>query len=47
VGITPQSPGLYQLNIQLPQSTPAGDLSLVIEIGGVQSPAGAYLSVQP
>jgi uncharacterized protein (TIGR03437 family) len=44
-GVTPNSPGLYQLNILLPANTPAGDLSLVIEIGGIQSPAGAYLTV--
>ncbi len=46
-GVTPNSPGLYQLNIQLPGDTPAGDLSLVIEIGGIQSPAGAFLTVEP
>jgi uncharacterized protein (TIGR03437 family) len=45
-GITPSSPGLYQLNIKLPDATPDGDLPLVIEIGGVQSPAGAFLTVQ-
>jgi hypothetical protein len=45
-GVTPGSPGLYQLNILLPEDTPDGDLSLVIEIGGVASPAGAYLSVR-
>ncbi len=44
-GVTPGSPGLYQLNLLLPANTPAGDLSLVIEIGGVQSPGGAYLTV--
>jgi uncharacterized protein (TIGR03437 family) len=44
-GVTPNSPGLYQLNILIPAGTAAGDLSLVIEIGGVQSPAGAYLTV--
>jgi uncharacterized protein (TIGR03437 family) len=46
-GVTPNSPGLYQLNIQLPANTPAGDLTLVIEIGGVQSPGGAFLTVAP
>jgi uncharacterized protein (TIGR03437 family) len=44
-GVTPNSPGLYQLNILIPDGTAVGDLSLVIEIGGVQSPAGAYLTV--
>jgi len=45
-GVTPFSPGLYQLNLLLPDDTPDGDLSLVIEIGGVQSPAGPYLTVR-
>ncbi len=45
IGVTPGSPGLYQLNILLPANTPAGDLTLVMEIDGVQSPAGAYLTV--
>ena len=46
-GVTPNSPGLYQLNIQLPANAATGDLSLVIEIGGIQSPAGAFLTVAP
>lgn len=45
-GITPGSPGLYQLNLLLPTNTPDGDLPLVIVVGGVASPAGAYLTVQ-
>ena len=45
-GITPSSPGLYQLNFQVPMGTPNGDLPLVITIGGVQSPAGAFITVQ-
>ncbi len=46
-GVTPNSPGLYQLNIQLPANAATGDLSLVIEIGGIQSPAGGFLTVAP
>jgi uncharacterized protein (TIGR03437 family) len=46
VGVTPGSPGLYQLNLLIPASTPNGDLPLIIRIGGQQSPAGAYLTVQ-
>ncbi len=46
VGLTPGSPGLYQLNITLPPDTPNGDLSLVITINGVSSSPGAYLTVQ-
>jgi trimeric autotransporter adhesin len=45
-GVTPFSPGLYQLNLLLPDDTPNGDLSLVLEVAGVQSPAGAYLTVK-
>jgi len=46
VGVTPGSPGLYQLNLLIPASTPNGDLPLIIQIGGQQSPTGAYLTVQ-
>jgi uncharacterized protein (TIGR03437 family) len=46
VGVTPGSPGLYQLNFQVPASAPNGNLPLVIQIGTQQSPAGAYLTVQ-
>jgi trimeric autotransporter adhesin len=45
VGLAPSSPGLYQLDFQVPSGTPNGDLPLVIEVGGVQSPAGAYITV--
>ncbi|HUA83172.1 MAG TPA: Ig-like domain-containing protein [Bryobacteraceae bacterium] len=45
-GLTPNSPGLYQLNILLPADTPSGDLPLVITVGGASSSAGAYLTVQ-
>jgi uncharacterized protein (TIGR03437 family) len=46
VGVTPGSPGLYQLNLLIPASTPNGDLPLVIQIGSQKSPAGPYLTVQ-
>ncbi len=46
VGVTPGSPGLYQLNLQIPASAPNGDLPLVIQVGSQQSPAGAFLTVQ-
>jgi uncharacterized protein (TIGR03437 family) len=46
VGVTPGSPGLYQVNLLIPAGTPAGDLPLIIQIGTQQSPAGAYLTVQ-
>jgi uncharacterized protein (TIGR03437 family) len=44
-GITPFSPGLYQLNLLLPDDTPEGDLPLVMTISGVLSPTG-YLAVR-
>jgi uncharacterized protein (TIGR03437 family) len=44
-GFTPQNPGLYQLNLLLPDDTPAGNLTLTISIGGFSSPAGAFLAV--
>jgi uncharacterized protein (TIGR03437 family) len=45
-GATPSSPGLYQLNLLLPDDTPDGDLTLVIEVAGIQSPPAAFLTVQ-
>ena len=45
-GVTPNSPGLYQLNLQIPADAASGDLPLVINIGGASSPVGAYLTVQ-
>jgi uncharacterized protein (TIGR03437 family) len=45
-GVTPGSPGLYQVNLLIPAGTPNGNLPLVIQVGGQQSPAGAYLTVQ-
>jgi uncharacterized protein (TIGR03437 family) len=44
-GITPFSPGLYQLNLLLEDTTPDGNLSLVITIAGVSSPPGPFLPV--
>jgi uncharacterized protein (TIGR03437 family) len=46
VGVTPNDPGLYQLNILIPPGIPNGDLALVVTIAGTSSPAGAYLTVQ-
>jgi len=45
-GVTPESPGLYQVNLLIPATTPNGNLPLTIQIGSQQSPAGAYLTVQ-
>lgn len=46
VGLTPNDPGLYQLNILIPAGVPNGDLPLVIAIGNASSSPGAYLTVQ-
>jgi uncharacterized protein (TIGR03437 family) len=46
-GVTPFSPGLYQLNIRVPLGLAAGEYSVVIEVGGIPSPAGAFLPVVP
>ena len=45
VGLS-QFAGLYQVNIQVPASVPAGNQPLVISVGGVASPASAYVAVQ-
>ncbi len=46
VGQTPSSPGLFQLNIQIPSDAPDGDLPLVLTIGAASSSPGAFLTVQ-
>jgi len=38
--------GLYQINVQIPSSTAAGDVPVVATIGGVSSPS-AFITVQP
>jgi len=40
-----QDPGLYQLNIQLPAGVPAGNEPVIVTIGGVSSPATAFITV--
>lgn len=45
VGIS-QFAGLYQVNIQVPAGVPAGNQPLAITVGGVASPASAYITVQ-
>ena len=44
VGVS-QNAGLYQLNIRVPDGVSAGDQSLVLTVGGVSSPAGAFITV--
>ena len=38
--------GLYQVNVVVPASLPAGDAAVVATVGGQQSQANAFLSVQ-
>ena len=45
-GVSTCCAGLYQLDFTVPQGTPAGNQSLVITVGGVPSPGGAYIAVQ-
>ena len=44
VGVT-QNAGVYQVNIRVPDTVPAGDQPFIITIGGVSSPSGAYITV--
>jgi uncharacterized protein (TIGR03437 family) len=44
--LAPGFGGLYQIAIQVPPSLGNGDWPVVVNIGGVQSPAGIVLSVQ-
>ncbi|HBY59512.1 MAG TPA: hypothetical protein DEH78_06790 [Solibacterales bacterium] len=45
-GITPFSPGLYQLNLRVPAGTGDGDHRLLISVDGAQSPPPAVLIVR-
>jgi uncharacterized protein (TIGR03437 family) len=46
-GVTPMNPGLYQLNLRLPDNVPEGDQPVVISIGGISSPTGGFITIQP
>lgn len=46
-GLSPSSiSGLYQVNVRLPDSTPDGDLPVVVRIGGFQTQSGATILVR-
>jgi uncharacterized protein (TIGR03437 family) len=46
VGLTPGViSGLYQINVKVPPTVPAGDLAIKLQLGGVSSPDGVTLSV--
>ncbi len=44
--ITPGNAGLYQVAVQVPGSAPDGDLALVAQVGGIQSPSNVLLTVK-
>ena len=45
VGMTPGSPGLYQINLVVP-SLPDGNFPITIALGSFSSPPGSYLTIQ-
>jgi len=45
--LSPGSAGLYQIAVRVPAGTPAGDIPVVVDAGGVSSPDGVFLTVQP
>jgi uncharacterized protein (TIGR03437 family) len=47
-GLTPGFPQIYQFNVQVPAGLADGDQPVVVEIGGITSPAdpGSYITVQ-
>jgi uncharacterized protein (TIGR03437 family) len=45
-GISPNSPGLYQLNIQVPPNIPDGDYAITLQLGKYSTPPGPYLSIR-
>lgn len=44
-GVAPGTAGQYQINLQLPESLPAGDLPIRIQVGSAFSPSGPYLRI--
>ena len=40
------SPGLYQLNVQIPSTVPAGDQTIVVEYQGASTQSGVLVAVQ-
>jgi uncharacterized protein (TIGR03437 family) len=44
--LTPNTAGLYQITVRVPPGAPDGDLPVMVQIGGVTSPAGVLLTVK-
>jgi uncharacterized protein (TIGR03437 family) len=45
-GVTGGNAGLYQINLKVPASVPAGDQAVVVTVGGVSSPSGGFITVK-
>jgi uncharacterized protein (TIGR03437 family) len=44
--LSPGLAGVYQIVIQIPLNVPSGDLPIVAVVGGLQSPANIFLTIQ-
>jgi uncharacterized protein (TIGR03437 family) len=44
--LAPGNAGLYQIAVQVPSSVPDGDLPLLAQVSGIESPSNVLLSVQ-
>jgi uncharacterized protein (TIGR03437 family) len=45
-GLSPGTPGLYQLNIQVPASVPDGDYQIRVTLGSASTPVGGFITVK-
>jgi uncharacterized protein (TIGR03437 family) len=44
-GLTPQFPGVYQLNVAVPQVPAGNSVPLQIQMSGITSPANAVIAL--
>jgi len=45
-GLSPGTPGLYQLNIQVPANLADGDYAITLALGNFSTPAGGFVTVK-
>ena len=45
-GVAPFLAGVYQVNLRVPDAAPDGDLQVVLRVGGIPTPPGAFLTVK-